>query len=57
MEMDVYFNSPIRYEILERDENLYVRYTKDGYKISFKGDDESFILSLIDEEIFIKASL
>ena len=51
MEMDVYFNSPIRYEILERDENLYVRYTKDGYKISFKGDDESFILSLIDEEI------
>ena len=51
MEMDVYFNSPIKYEILERDENLYVRYTKDGYKISFKGDDESFIIALIDEEI------
>ena len=48
MEMDVYFNSPIKYEILERDENLYVRYTKDGYKISFKGDDVSYEVRIPD---------
>ena len=29
MEMDVYFDEPIKYDVLEKDENLYVRYTRD----------------------------
>lgn len=51
MEMDVYFDEPIKYDVLEKDENLYVRYTRDGYKISLKEDDGAFIISLVDVEM------
>ena len=35
MVMEIYFNTPVEYEVLEKDDNLSVRYTDDGYKISF----------------------
>lgn len=49
--MEVYFNNPVKYKVLEKDENLYVRYTKDGYKISLKGDNNAGIYSIMDEVI------
>ena len=48
MVMEIYFNTPVEYEVLEKDENLSVRYTDDGYKISFKEDDEAGIYSIMD---------
>lgn len=52
MGMNVYFTDPIECRVLELDENLVIRCTKDGYKISLKGDTGSYLLTFseyIDE--------
>ena len=51
MGMNVYFTDPIESRILELDENLAVRNTDDGCKISLKGDRSSYLLTFNDYAI------